>query len=108
LNVTNPAAGIAAQASESFQSYRARVLQGGLAAAVSTARFVKTLVGQVAGVTPRLIGVQQASPGIKVIVGGAGDQYQIANAILQAVADPSDLVGHSGGGTTITVSVNDY
>lgn len=108
LNVTNPSAGNPAAAAETFQSYRARVLQAGLAASVSTARFIKTLVGQVSGVTPRLISVQQASPGIKVIVGGAGDQYQVANAILQAVSDPTDLVGKSGGGTTVTVSVNDY
>lgn len=108
LNVTNASAGTPAAAAESFQSYRARVLQANLAASVSTARFIKTLAGQVSGVTPRLISVQQASPGIKVIVGGTFDEYQMANAILQAVSDPTDLVGKTGGGTTVTVSVNDY
>jgi hypothetical protein len=108
LNVTNASAGTPAAASESFQSYRARVLQANLAASVSTARFIKTLAGQVAGINPRLISVQQGSPGIKVIVGGTFDEYQMANAILQAVSDPSLLLGHTGGGTTVTVSLNDY
>lgn len=109
LAVTNPTAGSPAQPAETYQSYRGRVLQGQLAAGVSTGRFIKTLVGQVAGVTPRLIGAQQASPGIRVIVGGTGDPYQIANAILQAVSDPTDLAGSGVDGTrNKTVSVNDY
>lgn len=109
LAVTNPAAGNPAQPAETYQSYRGRVLQGQLAAGVATGRFIKTLVGQVVGVTPRLIGAQQASPGIRVIVGGTGDPYQIANAILQAVADPTDLVGSGvNANRNQTVSVNDY
>jgi hypothetical protein len=110
LNVTNPSAGTPAQAPESFESYRVAVLQANLAASVGTARFIKTLVGQLVplGVVRRLIGVQQGSPGIKVLVGGSGDPYQIANAILQSVGDPSDLIGKSGGGTNVTVSLNDY
>lgn len=108
LTVTNPAAGNPATAVESWQSYRARVLQAGLAAGVGTARFIKTLVGQVPGIVPRLIGVQQASPGIRVIVGGAFDPYQMALAILQSVADPSELVGHAAGGSNVTANVIDY
>ena len=109
LSVTNPAGGNPAQNPETWQSYRGRVLQGELAAAVSTGRFVKTLVGQVSGVTPRLIGAQQANPGIRVIVGGTGDKYQIANAILQSVADPTDLVGSAVSSTrNVVVSVSDY
>lgn len=107
VTVTNPSAGNPAQAAETFQSYRGRVLQAGLAASVGTARYIKTLVGAVPGVTPRLISVQQASPGIRVIVGG-GDPYQLALAILQSVADPSELVGHAAGGTDVTTNVVDY
>lgn len=108
VNVNNPAAGNPAQPAETFQSYRARVLQAGLAASVGTGRYIKTLVGAVPGVTPRLIAVQQASPGIRVIVGGSGDPYQVALAILQSVADPSQLVGHAAGGSTVTTNVVDY
>jgi hypothetical protein len=109
VNVNNPAAGNPAQPPETFQSYRARVLQANLAASVGTGRYIKTLVGAVPGVTPRLIAVQQASGGgIRVIVGGSGDPYQVALAILQSVADPSQLVGHVAGGTTVTTNVVDY
>lgn len=95
LSVTNPNAGNPAQPAETFQSYRSRVLQAGLAASVGTGRYIKTLLGQVPGVVPRLISVQQTgtNPGIRVIVGGTGDPYLVANAILQAVADPTDLAG---------------
>ena len=108
LTVTNPSAGNPATPVESWQSYRSRVLQGNLAACVGTARFIKTLVGQVSGIVPRLICVQQASPGIRVIVGGTFDPYQMALAILQSVADPSELVGAAAGGTTVTTNVIDY
>ena len=109
LGVTNAAAGNPAQAAETYQSYRGRVLQGELAASVSTGRFVKTLVGQVPGVTPRLIAAQQANPGIRVIVGGTGDKSAIANAILQSVSDPTDLVGSAiNGSRNVSVSLNDY
>ena len=108
VTVTNPSGGNPAAPVESWQSYRARVLQGNLAACVGTARFIKTLVGQVPSIVPRLIGVQQASPGIRVIVGGTFDPYQMALAILQSVADPSELVGAAAGGTTVTTNVIDY
>lgn len=108
VTVTNPVAGNPSQAAETFQSYRGRVLQANLAASVGTGRYIKTLVGAVPGIVPRLIGVQQASPGIRVIVGGSPDPYQLALAILQSVADPSELVGHAAGGTTVTTNVVDY
>jgi hypothetical protein len=109
LTVTNPSAGNPATAVESWQSYRARVLQGGLAACVGTARFIKTLSGQVPGIVPRLINVQQASPGIRVIIGGTFDPYVMALAILQSVADPSELVGSAvSSGRNVTANVIDY
>ncbi|MHB8817313.1 MAG: hypothetical protein ACYDAE_29175 [Steroidobacteraceae bacterium] len=109
LNVTNPSAGNPAQAAETYQSYRGRVLQAGLAASVGTARFIKTLVGEIPGVVPRLIAVHQANPGIRVIVGGSGDPYLIGNAILQAVGDPTDLVGSAiNVNRNTTVSLVDY
>lgn len=47
--------------------------------------------------------------GFRVIVGGSGDPYAIANAILQSVADPTDLTGSSvSSSRTVTVSVSDY
>lgn len=109
LAVTNARAGNPAQPAETYQAYRGRVLEGELAAAVATGRFIKTLLSQVPGVSSRLIGAQQASPGIRAIVGGTGDKYQIANALLQSVADPTDLVGSAvSSSRNVTVSVNDY
>ena len=109
VTVTNPAAGTPAATPETYQSYRGRTMAAGLAASVSTGRFIRTLVAQVPGVSPQLIGVQTGSPGIRVIVGGSGDEYAVANAILQSVSDPTLLVGSAvSSSRNVTASVSDY
>lgn len=93
LAVNNPIAGTPGGSAESVQSYRARVLQAGLASSQGMPRYLKTLLGNLPGVTSNLISVQATIGfGIKVICGG-GDAYQIANAIFQSVFDPAQLLG---------------
>ena len=108
LSVTNSVAGTPGNLSgESYSSYRARIVQAGNAACVGGPRLIKTLVMNQAGLTASQVSVQQASPGIRVIVVG-GDVYEVAFAIFCAVADVSQLVGHAAGGTTVTTGLNDY
>lgn len=109
LTVTNASAGTPGQGQESYYSFRTRVLQAGLAASVGTARYIKTLLGQVTGVTANAVSVQQnGSGGIRVIASG-GDTYQIAYAIFMSIADPSELVGSAiDNSRNITVSIYDY
>jgi Baseplate J-like protein len=108
LSVNNTSAGTPGGTPETYYAWRARVLQAGLASAVGTPRFIKTMLGLVLGAQSNLISVQQASPGIRVVVGGSASTYNIAYAIFQSVADVSQLVGHAANGTTVTVSLNDY
>lgn len=92
ITVTNPQAGTPAQAAETIEDYQSRVLQAGLAAATGTLPYLKTLLDSVTGVVPRLVSVQQAATGWKVIVGG-GDVYSVAYAIYLGLTDISRLVG---------------
>lgn len=90
---TNPEPGTAGAVAETSEQYRARVLQGGQAVAQGLISMLRTLVGNVSGVQQRLVSVrQQGSGGWEVIVGG-GDPYQVAGAIIEALFDPSTLVG---------------
>lgn len=92
LTVDNPETGIPGTGEETQESFRARVLQAGLAASQGMARYLKTLLGRVPGVQPRLVSVVQKDTGWSIIVGG-GDPYQVAYAIFTAVFDIPDLVG---------------
>lgn len=107
LTVNNPAAGTPGGVVETWASYRARVMQALNSACVGSSRFIKTLVSAVPGIQKNTVSVQAASPGIRVIAGGSADPYALAYAIWQSVADPSQLVGHAAGGTTITTSLLD-
>ncbi len=109
LSVTNASAGTPGSVlGESFSSYRTRIMQAGLAACVGTPRFIKTQVCDIAGLTANQVSVQQASPGIRVIVVG-GDAYLVAYAIFTAVADVSQLVGSAiNTARNVTTGLNDY
>ena len=87
LICSNPEPGTPGVATgETEASFRARVLQAGLAASQGMARYLKTLLGQVAGVQPRLISVIQVpdNGGWEIVVGG-GDPYAVAYAIWLGV-----------------------
>ena len=102
MTCTNPSAGLSPEAAETAAQYRARVLQAGQAVCTGLISTLKTLLGVVTGVQQRLITVlQQSGGGWEVIVGG-GDPYQVAGAIVEALFDPSTLVGSVLGVTAIT------
>ncbi len=105
LSVTNPIAGIPAQAAQTISSYRGQVLTAGKVASTGTAPFLTTLLANVPGVNPNLIAPRNI-PGVgwEVIVGGSGDEYLIANAIFQAMPDLSLLVGSTLGVSNFTAA----
>lgn len=84
VTCNNPNSGTPASAPQTAPEYRAQTLQAGLAASIGMLRFLKTLLGNITGVQPRLIGVRQTETGWVVICGG-GDPYAIAQAIFDAI-----------------------
>ena len=94
LSVNNPQPGTPGVGAETEQSYRARVLQAGLAISTGMTTFLKTVLNNVSGVNPNLVSVRQVpnNGGWEVIVGG-GDPYEVAYAIFTSLFDISTLVG---------------
>jgi hypothetical protein len=108
LTVNNPSTGTPGSTGETYYSFRARLLQAGLAASVGTARYIKTLLTQVSGVGANDVSVQQSGSGIRIIATG-GDVYAIAYAIFCSVADIGVLLGSAiNSGRNVTVSLFDY
>jgi Ubiquitin-activating enzyme E1 FCCH domain len=93
ITVTNPNTGTPSAGVQTEADYRAQVLQAGLASAQGMGRFLKTLLGNVSGVQPRLVSVKQVSGGGWEVIVGGGDPYEVANAIWTALFDVSLLVG---------------
>jgi hypothetical protein len=107
VTVTNPNAGIPGNPNpETWQSYRARVLQAGIASAQSMPSMVRTLLNAVPGVTARLISILTPASGNWLILVGGGDEYQIAYALFQSVTDITTLVGSINTVTAVTVATN--
>lgn len=94
ITVTNSSPGTPGAPPQTEASYRAQVLQAGQAIGTGMPTMLKTLLGNVAGVQPRLISVLQSKtgPGWEVICGG-GDPFQVGFAIYSALFDISILVG---------------
>jgi len=102
LTVNNPLPGLPGLGAQTPSDYRAQVLQAGLAASTGMSRYLKTLLGNVPGVQPRLVSARaQTGGGWEIIVGG-GDQYAVAEAIYESVFDVSTLVGSVMSITNIT------
>lgn len=110
LSVTNPNAGTPGGSAETLESYRARVLMAGLAAAQGMPRFLKTLLGNIPGVRATLIAVRQIAAGQwQVLCGGSGDPYQIGYAIFNSLFDISSLAGSQvSSSRNVTVTITDY
>ena len=104
LTVTNPNSGTPGSSAQTVASYRSQVMQSRISTVQGTASTLRTLVGQVAGVNPRLISVLQASGGWEVIVGG-GDPYEVAGAIYQGVLDLGSIVGSQTTSRNVTVTI---
>lgn len=93
LSCNNPESGVPGGDAETIGSFRARVLQAGLAASQGMPRYLRTLVSNVPGVQERLVSVVQLpGQGWEVIVGG-GDPYEVAYAIFMALFDINALQG---------------
>lgn len=107
LSVNNPSAGNPETMLETWDNYRARVLEAGLAIAQGMPTFLRKLLNNVPGVTSRLISIRLLSGNWQIICGG-GDPYLIAFAIFIALFDISDLTGSVHAGRNITVTINDY
>jgi hypothetical protein len=102
LSVVNDEPGFPGTDVETITSYRSRVLMAGLAASQGMGRYLRTLLGNVPGVQPRLIGIQQQPNGQWSIIVGGGDPYQVAYAIYTALFDINNLVGSTLGVVTIS------
>lgn len=106
LTVTNPNAGIPSTGTESVEDYRGRILNRLSSPAQGIATYVKSLIQNVAGVTQRLVSIQQATGGWKVIVGG-GDSYEVGYAIYQGFLNLSDLVLSTTTARNVSVTLID-
>lgn len=97
LSVNNDIPGTPATSEQTVTEWRTQVLRAGLAATQGMARYLKTLLRNVSGVQERLISVRQKAPNDfgcgawEVIVGGSGNNYDVANAIFNAIFDVSSL-----------------
>ncbi len=106
LTVTNPLAGTPAQAPETVESYRSRLLTAYQVAISGTPAYLKTLLLAVPGVSPRLVAVIQNGTLWEVICGG-GDPYQVAGAIYAGVSSVGLLTGSATNARNVTVSIYD-
>ena len=107
LTVTNALAGVPAQAPETVESYRSRLLQAFNVAVSGTQAYLKTLLLAVPGVSPQLVAVRQQGIYWEVICGG-GDPYQVAGAIYSGVSTVGLLTGSAISSTrNIVVSIFD-
>lgn len=99
LTVTNPSAGTPSAAAQTEENYRAQVLPAYMVTSQGTPNYLKTLLGNVAGVQSRLVSVRSPAAGQWEVICGGGDPYQVAYAIYGSGLDISTLVG-----STMTVS----
>ncbi|MHB8406453.1 MAG: baseplate J/gp47 family protein [Gammaproteobacteria bacterium] len=106
LTVTNPLAGTPAQAPETVESYRSRLLTAYQVAISGTPAYLKTLLLAVPGVSPRLVAVLQNGTLWEVICGG-GDPYQVAGAIYAGASSVGLLTGSATTARNVTVSIYD-
>jgi uncharacterized phage protein gp47/JayE len=106
LTCTNPLAGVPAQAAETIESYRSRLLQAYQVGLSGTQAYLKTLLLNVPGVSARLISVIPNGTNFEVVVGG-GDPYQVAQAIYAGVSNIGMLVGSATTARNVTVSIFD-
>jgi Ubiquitin-activating enzyme E1 FCCH domain/Baseplate J-like protein len=114
LTVSNPNPGTPSAGAQPISDFRTQVLIAGLAASTGMPRYLKTQLGNVAGVQNNLVSVVQSGTNWKVIVGGGGDPYQIAYAIYSGLFDTANLVGSvmsvtaasAASAAVITTSIN--
>lgn len=101
-SATNPLAGLPSQGTETQQAYASRVLLASQATAAGFTAYLRTQLGKVSGVVPRLVRVIQNAQGQWEILVGGGNPYQVAQAIAQSCFDFTNLVGATLFVTNIT------
>lgn len=107
LTANNPIDGTPQTEAETWESYRARVLEAGQAISQGMATFLRTLLADIPGVQSRLISVRQASTQYKILCGG-GDNYTVAYAIYRALFDITSLTGSATSSRNVNVTITDY
>jgi hypothetical protein len=106
LTCTNTTDGVPGTSEQSVESYRAQVLQAGLASTQGAPAFIKTQLLKVAGVQKNLVSVQIVDANSWIIICGGGDPYQVADAIFRGVPNIATLVGSTLLAATITNAAN--
>ena len=104
LSCTNQSDGLPGATDQTNESYRAQVLQAGLAASQGSPNFIKTALQKVSGVQPHLISVRNVDINQWQVICGGGDPYDVAYAIYSSVPDISSLVGSTLGVTNFTAA----
>lgn len=102
LTCTNLTAGLPGETAQSLSSYRAQVIQAGLATAQGVPNFIKSALQEISGVQPNLTSVRNVAANQWEVICGGGDPYQVANAIFETVPDISMLVGSTLSVTGVT------
>jgi len=113
LTCTNITAGLPGADSQPISSYRAQVMQAGMATAQGVPSFLRTLLQKVPGVKSNLISYRNVSTGKWALVVGGGDPNEVGLAAYNAIPDISVLTGEvveSSGfkPDSITVTITDY
>lgn len=113
LTCTNITAGLPGTDKQTEASYRAQVMQAGMATSQGVPSFLRTLLQTVAGVQSNLISYRNISAGKWALIVGGGDPYDVGLAAYNAIPDLSVLtadVTDSGGKKpdSIKVLISDY
>jgi hypothetical protein len=113
LSCTNVTNGIPGADAQPESSYRAQVMQAGMATAQGVPSFLRTLLEKVPGVQSNLISYRKISAGKWAVVVGGGDPNEVGLAVYNSIPDISVLTGNvveSSGNKpdSINVIVTDY
>lgn len=113
LTCTNTTTGLPGTDKQTEASYRAQVMQAGMATAQGTPSFLRTLLQKVLGVQSNLISYRNISAGTWALTVGGGDPNDVGLAVYNAIPDLSVLTGdvvESSGykPESVTVTITDY
>lgn len=113
LTCTNITAGLPGTDKQTEASYRAQVMQAGMATSQGVPSYVRTLLQKVAGVQSNLISYRNISAGKWALIVGGGDPYDVGLAAYNAIPDISvltaDVVDSAGKKPdSISVLISDY
>lgn len=113
LTCTNITAGLPGTDKQTEASYRAQVMQAGMATSQGVPSYLRTLLQKVSGVQSNLISYRNISAGKWALIVGGGDPYDVGLAAYNAIPDISvltaDVVDSAGKKPdSISVLISDY